>query len=183
MIRYPKIPETTAIALGDMPDVTKPVRQRKIACARGEFPVRRLTLQTGGCQWRGPRPRPKTPKAIADLVRNHFNALAQESFIVLAMSSSNEIIGAAEIALGSISAAPVDPRLVFGFVVSAAASAMVVIHNHPSGSLDPSHEDVEFTRRLYDIAKLLTIAMLDSLIVTRDGYASFLELGMMPTGR
>ncbi len=72
----------------------------------------------------------------------------------------------------------VHPREVFGDPLSDRAAAVIVCHNHPSGQLEPSDEDRNITRRLYEAGELLGIALLDHLILSpRGGYFSFVESG------
>src|SRR6185312_5767265 len=71
------------------------------------------------------------------------------------------------------------PRDVFRYAIVHNASALIVAHNHPSGSPRPSPEDIEITRQLEAAGELLQVPIVDHVIITRRGYFSFLEAGMM----
>ena len=69
----------------------------------------------------------------------------------------------------NVNSTMIDPRVVFGIALQTASSAIVVAHNHPSGSLDPSEHDRQITEQLKDAGRLLRITVLDHLILTREG--------------
>lgn len=101
----------------------------------------------------------------------------REEFVVVCMNVSLEVLGWVKLHTGGLDRAAVDPRLVFGVALQTASAAIVVAHNHPSGSVTPSEDDTVLTRRLFDGAKLLGISLLDHIIVSRSGYYSFAESG------
>ena len=80
---------------------------------------------------------------------------------------------------GLIDRTPVHPREVFADALADRASAVIVAHNHPAGSLEPSAEDVEVTAQLKAAGAVLGIALLDHMIFNRTGYFSFLESGRL----
>lgn len=104
----------------------------------------------------------------------------REHFLVLALNSRNVIIGNRVVAVGSVDACPVDPREVFAFALSKRASAIVFVHNHPSGNPEPSTHDVNLTRQLCEGARLLGMKVLDHVVVTRDDFNSMLDRGELP---
>jgi DNA repair protein RadC len=73
----------------------------------------------------------------------------------------------------------VDPRLIFAAGLKIMACSIVLAHNHPSGTTTPSAADRELTKKVKDAGYLLEIAVLDHLIVTRDGYLSFANEGLL----
>lgn len=99
----------------------------------------------------------------------------REEFVMVCLNASLEVLGWVKLHTGGLGFALVDPKLVFGVALQTASSAIVVAHNHPTGSLVPSNEDIEMTRQLAEGAKLLGIRLVDHLIITRDGYASITE--------
>lgn len=99
----------------------------------------------------------------------------QECFVVLTLDGSHQLIRAHEITVGLANQSQVHPRETFACALEDRAVSIVAAHNHPSGSLDPSPEDLAWTRRLTDAGRLLGIPLLDHLIVTPDGYASLRE--------
>jgi DNA repair protein RadC len=98
-----------------------------------------------------------------------------ESSIVLYLNRANKLIGYQKIGLGGISGVVMDKRVILATALTSGSSAIIVSHNHPSGNLKASNSDIEITRTLKDACKLLDIDLLDSLIVTKEGYHSILE--------
>lgn len=99
----------------------------------------------------------------------------REEFILLCLNGANEVLGWVKLHTGTFNHSPVDLRLVLGIALLTASSAVIVAHNHPSGNLTPSPEDLALTRRLKDAGALIGVNVLDHLILTRDGYWSFNE--------
>jgi len=75
--------------------------------------------------------------------------------------------------------AQVDQRLVFSIALQTASSAIIMAHNHPSGSLEPSEADKSLTQRVKESGNLLDVLLLDHLILTREGHFSFQEAGLL----
>ncbi|MFA5942475.1 MAG: DNA repair protein RadC [Candidatus Paceibacterota bacterium] len=126
-----------------------------------EFTKRVLDVQKGG--------RPiieNTEQALAQLhdIRNH----KKEHFVALYLNARNELIHREDISVGTVNASIVHPREVFAPALEHNATAVIVAHNHPSGSAEPSPEDHEVTTRLREAGKLLGISFVNHLIVTKD---------------
>ncbi len=102
-----------------------------------------------------------------------------EHFVIVCLNGSHQAIGWVRISSGGFTQTAVDPRLVFAVALQTASSAIVLAHNHPSSSLEPSSEDIELTKRLRDAGKLLNIQVLDHIILTKESHASLAELGLM----
>src|SRR5690606_19794353 len=96
----------------------------------------------------------------------------QECFVVLTLDGSHQIIRAHQITVGLANQSQVHPRETFACALEDRAVGIMAAHNHPSGSLDPSSEDLATTRRLAEAGRLLGIPLLDHLIVTAEGYTS-----------
>ena len=103
----------------------------------------------------------------------------REEFVVLCLDTSNTVLGWVKLHTGGLDSSQVDPRLVFGVALQTASAAIVVAHNHPSGSVEPSEADHVVTKRLAEGAKLLGIRFLDHLIVNREGLFSFAQSGLL----
>lgn len=88
----------------------------------------------------------------------------RECFVVLLLNTQNAIIAEEVVSIGTLNAGLVDPRGVFRPAVAANAASVIIAHNHPSGSLLPSNEDAEVTRRLRAAGKILGISVVDSII-------------------
>ena len=106
-------------------------------------------------------------------IRGRVELLPYEEFWVLMLSRANVITGACCVSQGGTAATVVDAKLLFRHAIDALASGIILVHNHPSGNLAPSHEDDVLTQRLAEAGKLLDIRILDHLIVTSDGYYSY----------
>ncbi len=96
-----------------------------------------------------------------------------ESMFLLLLNNSNETIGFAKISQGGITGTLVDVRLVAKIALDALAISIVMVHNHPSGTLKPSTADNNITRKLAEGLKFLDIKFLDHLIITEDSYYSY----------
>ncbi|HMQ60613.1 MAG TPA: DNA repair protein RadC [Flavilitoribacter sp.] len=101
--------------------------------------------------------------------------LGHEEFWILLLNRGNHIIGKEQISIGGVHGTVVDAKIVFKKALQYQASAMILYHNHPSGSLDPSPQDIELTRKLTAAGKTLDINILDHLIITDKGYFSFTD--------
>jgi DNA repair protein RadC len=99
----------------------------------------------------------------------------REEFIVVCLNSAHQVLGWVNIASGGFSATTVDPRIIFGIALQTASAAIVIAHNHPSGLLTPSPQDIAVTQQLRAAGKMLAITVLDHLIITRDSYFSFAD--------
>lgn len=114
-----------------------------------------------------------------------FNQLAdiredgREHFMVFHLDTQNHIIARNEVSVGTLNASLIHPREVFRPAIHDNCSHIIVAHNHPSGGLEPSQEDIMVTKRLQDAGKLLGIEVLDHIIVTKNGYRSFKESQLM----
>ena len=103
----------------------------------------------------------------------------QEHFIVITLDGANHIIEKRVVFIGTLNHSLVHPREVFADAIGDRAASIIIAHNHPSGQLSPSDADVRITRRLNDVAKMVGIELLDHLILTKEGYFSFDEEGML----
>ena len=106
-----------------------------------------------------------------------FELLEQEVFVVMYLNRAHHIQGIHEIARGGISSAMVDLRLLFKPAIAYPSESIIVAHNHPSGVLRPSPEDLKLTERIVELAHMLGICVLDHLIMGPSAYYSFAEEG------
>jgi DNA repair protein RadC len=123
------------------------------------------------------RPRLVTPHDIYQHVVHSFGALRCEEFRVLCFNARNVLVKESCVARGSTSHCQVDPREVFAPAVAARASAVVLVHNHPSGDPEPSQLDVTLTLQLRDAGRALCIRVLDHLVLGDCGYVSLAQRG------
>lgn len=99
----------------------------------------------------------------------------QEHFIIVALNGAHEIIGHKVVTIGLVNRTLVHPREVFRYAIVKNATAIVLVHNHPSGNLEPSEDDDAITRRLVESGQVLGIPVLDHVIIANTGYFSYLE--------
>ena len=92
-----------------------------------------------------------------------------EVFTVLMMNGKHRVVGMAEVSRGTLTCALVHPREVFGPALRLSSAAVIVVHNHPSGDPEPSEEDVEVTRRLVEVGRVIGVPLLDHVIVGECG--------------
>jgi DNA repair protein RadC len=102
-------------------------------------------------------------------------AAKKENFIALYLNARNQLIHKEIISIGTLNASLVHPREVFEPALRILASQIIVAHNHPSGDLSPSEEDVKITKRLTAAGELLGIEVLDHLIVVENNFSSLKE--------
>ena len=103
----------------------------------------------------------------------------QESFVVLYLNRANQILGYYKHSIGGITGTVADPRIIFATGVASASSGIILSHNHPSGNLTASQADIDLTRKIKEGGKLLEIQLLDHIIVTKTGYFSFADEGLI----
>lgn len=114
-----------------------------------------------------------------DAIRPHLLDLSHEQFWVLLLNRANEVIRPIQISVGGVAGTVADPKLIFKAAIEHLASAIILVHNHPSGNLTPSQADKELTKKVTESGKLLDTPVLDHLIFGDNGYYSFADNGMM----
>lgn len=119
-----------------------------------------------------------TPADVLPQIR-HYADRKQEHFICATVNGANEIINIRVISIGPIDRTQVHPREVYADAVGDRASGIIVAHNHPAGSLEPSASDAEVTRQLKAAGQMVGIELLDHIIFNRTAYYSFLEEGKL----
>jgi DNA repair protein RadC len=97
----------------------------------------------------------------------------QEEFKVLLLNRANEVLGIYPLSKGGITGTVVDSRLIFAVVLKCNATAIIIAHNHPSGNLKPSNNDITITNSIKKCADFLEITLIDHLIITKNGFFSF----------
>lgn len=118
-----------------------------------------------------------SPSDVADIMMSKMKDLTQEHFVVLLLNSKNIVIKEETIYKGTLNASVIHPREVFKAAIRASSNAIIVLHNHPSGDVTPSKEDIATTIRLKDCGELLGIQVLDHIIIGDQKYASLVEEG------
>ena len=101
----------------------------------------------------------------------------QEEFKVLLLNRANIVLGVYPLSKGGVAGTVVDVKLIFGVALKCNASGIILCHNHPSGNLKPSKQDIEITKKIKQCSELFEISLLDHLIISNFGYYSFSEEG------
>lgn len=113
-----------------------------------------------------------------DELKPYYNK-QQEYFLSLYLDGANHLVDTKVISIGTLNQSLVHPREVFAYAVEKRCASIIVAHNHPSGILKPSSEDLSITQRLKESGIILGIELLDHLIFTRDGFVSLKEEGVL----
>jgi DNA repair protein RadC len=117
----------------------------------------------------------KTPKDIYQLLKEKIIDFYKEYFIVASLDNRNKIISLDTISVGTLNSSLIHPRETFELAIKNHAVGIIISHNHPSGELTPSEDDLIVTQNLVKAGKLLKIEVTDHLIISKDGYFSFKE--------
>jgi DNA repair protein RadC len=125
------------------------------------------------------RPRISSSRDAYEQIQPYLLDLPHEEFWLLLLNRANEVIRPVQVSQGGVSGTVADPKIIFKLAIECLASAIILIHNHPSGNLKPSEADKDLTRRLASAGKLLEIPILDHLIFTDTSYLSFADEGLM----
>jgi len=117
-------------------------------------------------------------KTVFEIMQPIIGELPHEEFWILYLNNSNKVIFKAQISIGGITGTIVDVRLVFKMALEKGATALILCHNHPSGTLVPSDADKQITKKLKLAGDSLDVKVLDHLIVTETKYFSFVDEGI-----
>lgn len=119
-----------------------------------------------------------SPNDAWQLVR-HFDDRKQERFLCCTLNGAHDVIAVRVITVGLVNRTIVHPREIYAEAVADRACAIFVAHNHPSGRLEPSPEDLDITARLKEAGSVLGIPLLDHLVFSHAGYTSMVESGLL----
>ncbi len=103
----------------------------------------------------------------------------QESFIAIFLNRANNTIGWFKVSQGGIAGTVVDIRILYATALKCGACGIIIAHNHPSGQLKPSSEDLSLTKKIKEAGNVLDIKLLDHLILTDESYYSFADEGLI----
>ena len=121
-----------------------------------------------------------SPNDAKELVKVFLEDCDREKFLVAYLNIKNEPIAIHTVSIGSLNSSICHPREVLKGALLSNAASMILFHNHPSGDVSPSKEDVAITKRLVEAAKLIGIEIIDHIIIgDRDKYYSFKEEGII----
>jgi len=117
------------------------------------------------------------PEKVYRLIKSKLKDYHKEHFYIIALNSRNHSI--AEISVGSLNSSIVHPREVFAEAIKSKAASVIFVHNHPSGDPEPSEDDLILTKKLVESGKILGIEVFDHIVVTKNGFFSFKEKGLI----
>jgi len=103
----------------------------------------------------------------------------QEYFVTFTLDGAHNLIEKRIVFIGTLNQNLVHPREIFADAITDRAAGILFVHNHPSGNTEPSKEDISITDRLIEVGKLIGIDVVDHIIISKDGYFSFIEKGMI----
>lgn len=103
-----------------------------------------------------------------------------ESAKLMLLDRQIRVLGIYDMSKGARSGVIMDPKVIFGIALKGAAYSIIVAHNHPSGSLTPSKSDLELTDKIRHGGDFLELKLSDHLIITKEGYYSFMDEGYIP---
>ncbi|MEP2026595.1 MAG: DNA repair protein RadC [Reichenbachiella sp.] len=125
------------------------------------------------------KPKVQSSSDAYHFLKPHLMDLDHEQFWVLYLNRANQILKPEMVSAGGVSGTVVDAKLVFKKALEVLASSVILAHNHPSGNLQPSTQDIQLTKKLKAAGQTLDIPVLDHIIFTDDGYFSFADESMM----
>lgn len=119
----------------------------------------------------------KKPADVANYLMGQMQHLSQEHFVALFLNSKNIIIKQKTIFKGTLNSSIIHPREIFCEAIKWSSHAIIVAHNHPSGDVTPSTEDIKTTERLIECGDIIGIGLLDHIIIGHNNYLSLVESG------
>jgi len=129
---------------------------------------------------KGLGPRIDSSRKVYDLLLpNWLDIDYVESFFVVMINRASKLIGVSKISVGSVGGTVADPKKIFQTALKANASGVILAHNHPSGQRQPSQGDQKITEKCVQAGKFLDLLVMDHIIVTRYGYFSFADEGLL----
>ena len=126
-----------------------------------------------------PRVSMKNPESVANLLMEDMRGLKQEHLVALLLNAKCEIESRITVSIGELTSTVVHPREVFRPAIRKGAAGIILAHNHPSGDPTPSQDDIQSTKRIMEVSKLVGIRLLDHLIIGDGRYISLRNEGYM----
>ena len=118
-------------------------------------------------------------KSIFELMHPLLGDLSHEEFWVIYLNNSNKVLDKLQLSKGGMTGTLVDTRIALKRALEVGAISLALVHNHPSGTLQPSEADKQVTQRLATASKSLDLRVIDHLIITEKGYFSFADEGVL----
>lgn len=117
----------------------------------------------------------KNPNDVYELIKDYIGNEDREHFIILGLNAKSQVNIISTISIGTLTSSLVHPREVFKIAILSNCYKIILAHNHPSGNLTPSTEDLKVTERLKKVGEIIGIEILDHIIVSESKYYSFKE--------
>lgn len=121
----------------------------------------------------------KSSQNVYDLMKPLLADIQHEEFWIICLNRAHKVIMKHKISQGGLSGTVVDTRIILKKCVDSLASSLICVHNHPSGNIQPSDADIKITDNIKKAAELMEIRTLDHVIISREGYFSFGDEGLM----
>lgn len=118
-------------------------------------------------------------KDAFNLLSGELRDLNHEVFKILILNRNNRVLRTETISVGGIAGTVVDPKIIFKKAIDHHGSSIILCHNHPSGNLNPSKQDIDITKKIVEAGRLIEIQVLDHLIISYEGYFSFADEGLI----
>ncbi|MCI3936276.1 DNA repair protein RadC [Chryseobacterium aahli] len=125
------------------------------------------------------KPQISSSKDAYQILKLHLADLRTEEFWAVFLNQSNKVIHISQLTQGGINQSIVDIRIVFKTALEHFATGIIISHNHPSGNVKPSAEDISITKKIKEAGNLMNIQLLDHLIITQNSYLSFADEGIL----
>lgn len=125
------------------------------------------------------RPQISSSTDAFHILSRYLSDLKTEEFWAMFLNQSNKVIHLEKLTQGGISQSVVDIRVLFKIALDQYATGIIVAHNHPSGNLKPSNEDLNITKKIDEAGKILNVKLLDHLIIAQTSYLSFNDDGLL----
>lgn len=119
-------------------------------------------------------------KQAFEILLPHLSDLQYEQFVIILLNRASHFIKVVNVSEGGVSGTVVDPKKVFKLAIENNASSLILAHNHPSGNINPSNQDIALTKKLKRGGDYIDISVLDHIIVGVEEYFSFADSGLMP---
>ena len=120
------------------------------------------------------------PQDAASIVGDFLAGADREHFVVICLDTKNNVNALNTVSVGTLNSSLVHPREVFKAAILANSNGIILSHNHPSGDPTPSREDLEITKRLAEVGKIMGIEVIDHVVIGDNGkYVSFQERGVL----
>ncbi|MGL5260118.1 MAG: RadC family protein [Lachnospiraceae bacterium] len=119
------------------------------------------------------------PKVIADYYMEMVRHLSFEQIILIMTDSKNQLIADKIISKGTVNMSIITPRELFVEAVKSGAVNIILLHNHPSGDVTPSKQDIDLTKKVMQASQIMNIPLVDHIIIGNNKYSSLKELGLL----